>query len=920
METHAEASPLTLTDVEQTLVDHVLSGEVLDLAGGTPAQQPVDATVGRSWGPGRVIRAAVIRDILRGRLAAGGDPHGLRLRGARIDGLLDLEQLTSTVYVDLADCLLADGVNMCDATLPGVSLQRCWLEHPSQPPLAADRLTTTLLVLTRSVITAHSDDTGVSLRGAHLGQLNAEGTAIVNDTGAALDADGLNVERDVSLGADFTATGSGANSAVSFTGSHIGGALAYSGTCTAKGSGAALDAGNVTVERDVLLTGEFQAAGGGSAAVSFEGGHIGGQLYCLKAVLTSEAGGALSAGNLAVAQDVYLAGGFEATGGGGWAAVSFEGGRIGGQLYCTGAVLTSKTGPALSADSLTVARDVHLTGGFRATGGGSDGAVRLRAGHIGGQLDCTGATLDNDSGPALDARGLDVGQSVFFNQGCTATGGGDQGAVSLRNAHIGGTLNCMGTTLTSKSGPALAADRLSVAGNVFFQDGFTATGAGVVGALHLTRARLGGLEADGATVSNDTGPALLADSLVVDVNLFLRAGFTATGDGALGAVRLQGCHVGGTLDFNRATLTNGSGPALQADGMDVAGDAFLSTGFNATGGGTTGAVRLQGCHISGQLSCNGATLASGTGPALLADGLVVDASMSLGDGFNATGAGALGAVRLPGCHIGGILQCIGATLANQTGPALEATGLNVDRDVFLAGLDASGGGDEAVVLSLTEMRAGGVFGFRPARLEHATLPSARLDVDGLTYAGLPLGITTREWLQLIQKGTRSYAAQPYQYLAAALDAAGHDREARDVLIAQRQDQIDRNALTGWRERAWARFTGVMLGYGYKPSRALLYLLGVVVTSIALAVVLGAHGGLAQSSPPAAKPGVPCPTVQQVAVGLDLGTPLISTKAQCSTTNSATGEFLAVAGWTLQILAWGLATLFIAGFTSAVRKT
>ena len=88
METHTEVSPLILTGVEQTLVNHVLSGEVLDLTDGTPAQQPVDATVGRSWGPGRVIRAAVIRDILRGRLAAGGDPHGLRLRGARIDGLL----------------------------------------------------------------------------------------------------------------------------------------------------------------------------------------------------------------------------------------------------------------------------------------------------------------------------------------------------------------------------------------------------------------------------------------------------------------------------------------------------------------------------------------------------------------------------------------------------------------------------------------------------------------------------------------------------------------------------------------------------------------------------------------------------------------------------------------------------------------
>ena len=35
----------------------------------------------RSWGKSRTILAAVIRDVLRGWLAADPDPHGLRLRG-----------------------------------------------------------------------------------------------------------------------------------------------------------------------------------------------------------------------------------------------------------------------------------------------------------------------------------------------------------------------------------------------------------------------------------------------------------------------------------------------------------------------------------------------------------------------------------------------------------------------------------------------------------------------------------------------------------------------------------------------------------------------------------------------------------------------------------------------------------------------
>jgi hypothetical protein len=56
---------------------------------------------------------------------------------------------------------------------------------------------------------------------------------------------------------------------------------------------------------------------------------------------------------------------------------------------------------------------------------------------------------------------------------------------------------------------------------------------------------------------------------------------------------------------------------------------------------------------------------------------------------------------------------------------------------------------------------------------------------------------------------------------------------------------------------------------------------------------------------------------------------------CDTTASTTGQVLTVAGWGLQLLAWAFATLFIicsspvhhlfitlfvAGFTGAVRKT
>ncbi len=121
---------------------------------------------------------------------------------------------------------------------------------------------------------------------------------------------------------------------------------------------------------------------------------------------------------------------------------------------------------------------------------------------------------------------------------------------------------------------------------------------------------------------------------------------------------------------------------------------FLSGGFTATGGGDDGAVRLSGAHIGGSLDCDGASLRNDSGPALYADRLQVDQAMFLRDGFTATGSGELGAVRLIGAHIGGHLDCTGADLRNDSGPALVAYGLQVGQDMYLSGgFTATGGGE-----------------------------------------------------------------------------------------------------------------------------------------------------------------------------------------------------------------------------------
>jgi hypothetical protein len=540
----AEAPSGELTPVEQSLVEHVCRGEWLDLAAD---DEVVDEAAMRSWGDDRTCRAAVIRDILRGRLAPDPDPHGLRLRGARIAGQLDLEHLSTDVNLELRYCLLEDGVLARDARLASVGLAGCRIGQRAEPPVDAARLTCGVLDLTGARIIGH-----------------AEG-----------------------------------------------------------------------------------------------------------------------------------------------------------------------------------------------------GAVRLRGAHIGWRLDCSGAELRNDSGPALSAGSLQVEESLFLRDGFTATGSGEDGAVDLITAHIGGALDC-----------------------------------------------------SGAELRNDSGPALSADKLQVDQGLFLR-GFTATGRGQYGAVDLLGAHIGGQLDCADAELHNDSGPALIGNGLQVDQDLALTGKFTATGGGAN------------------------------------------------------------------------------------------------------------VVVDLTVARVGRTLIFDPARLEHTADPHRRLAADGLTYAGIPLHISARGWLDLLRNGTPDYAAQPYQQLAVGYRALGDERQAREILMAQRDDELARGD-THWPERLWGRITKVTLGYGYQPWRALLFLAAVVVVSCVLAVVLGAHGALAQTDK-TATPGRSCTVVQQVSVGLDLNLPVGTSvaRADCDLTMdsaSATAAWLSAVGWVLRLAAWVFAALFIAGFTTAVRKT
>ena len=573
----------------------------------------------------------------------------------------------------------------------------------------------------------------------------------------------------------------------------------------------------------------------------------------------------LHADGLAVEGDLVLSGLICA------GEVRLLGARIGGNLECTGARLENPNGNALSADGMTVEGGVFLDEGFHATG-----EVRLPRTRILGELRCRGARLENPNENALSAAGMTVEGNVFLDEGFHAIG-----AVRLRGARIQGQLSCRGARLENPNGDALVANRMTVGGSVFLDRGFHATGA-----VRLPGARIQGqLSCRGARLENPNGDALVADRMTVGGSVFLDRGFHATG-----AVRLVGARVGGRLSCTGARLENSNGNALNADEMTVEGSVFLGQKFYAIG-----TVRLARARIRDQLRCTDAQFESPNNrEALNAPQLIVEGSVFLNRGFSATGE-----VRLPGARIQGALVCTEARFENPNGIALnlEHARLGVIED------------DE---------------GSWPQR--------GRLRIDGLEYEGFAGDQTptdARRRLEWLRRQLPDFRPQPYDQLARVFRRMGREADAVEVLIAKQEDLIRHGKLSWW-GRLTRRILGVTIGHGYRSGRALLWSLAFVIAGALIFGWANAHGLMAPSSPeiltdPLYRAGgtIPpdYPRFDALFYSLDAFLPIVDLHQESFWLPDAGkpfGALVRVYLWIHIAAGWFLSTLFVSGVTGLVR--
>lgn len=338
--------------LEEEMRAKAATGELLDCGEG-----PFDLAAMQLWGEERAVTAAVLRDLL----VEGHWPvhaKGVRLRGVKISGLLDLDGATLRCPLSLDSCYLdADDPACLDhATASRVALTGCQLAG-----LTANMLTARQIDLSRSTLRTGP----LSLMCANITSDLICSGAQLNGTDSNLNAlvaggmkAGASVYLDQYLDDRFTAAG-----AIWLARAEIGGDLACSGAQLGSNrDGIGLLAEGLKVGGQAFLREGFATDG----AVRLLGADITGDLSCRAARLGSDHdGNALVADRMRVGGEVHLYRGFTASG-----AVVLNGADITGDLCLSGAQLTGTDhdGNALAADGMKVGAAVLLDQGFTAAG------------------------------------------------------------------------------------------------------------------------------------------------------------------------------------------------------------------------------------------------------------------------------------------------------------------------------------------------------------------------------------------------------------------------------------------------------------------------------------------------------------------------------------------------------------------------
>ncbi|MFE5887736.1 membrane-associated oxidoreductase [Streptomyces sp. NPDC056462] len=348
-----------------------------------------------------------------------------------------------------------------------------------------------------------------------------------------------------------------------------------------------------------------------------------------------------------------------------------------------------------------------------------------------------------------------------------------------------------------------------------------------------------------------------------------------------GPVRLGGAQVAGALylEGTEVTAPEGTeGPVLQLHQVTVGEDVC------ATRLRTCGEIRLNGATISGSLRLENAELRHPDGFVLNAEALQVGANV-LGRRLSAHGR-----IDLRGARIPGRLDLLYSRLSNPGGTAMRAS---------------------SCVIGEVWLRQGppieGRLNLRRSQIEHLDLDPEMLPDQvrllDLTYVSLTPHVPPERRLPMLTRDEDTFDPHGYEQLTAAYRRIGDEDGARLVQLAK---QRRHRTTLPWYGRLWGHVQDATVGYGFRPMRALGWLLSLLaVGSVAFAV----------HTPPPLKADE-APQFNPVFYTLDLLLPVISFGQEPAFAPEGGQQALA---YVLVLTGWILATTVIAGVTRTVSR-
>jgi hypothetical protein len=358
----------------------------------------------------------------------------------------------------------------------------------------------------------------------------------------------------------------------------------------------------------------------------------------------------------------------------------------------------------------------------------------------------------------------------------------------------------------------------------------------------------------------------------------------------------------GIVGLSEVSLSYPRSRALNAERMSASGIFLVGTHVE-------GEVRLLGANIGGQLNFYGGTeLINPGGEALNADG----ASAS---SMNLASIHVEGQVRFVGGHIGGQLGIAGGTeLINPGGHALLADSCQVGGGlVFSPGVTFVG----SVNLGYAQI------GTLADNL--ASWPDT-YNLVGFTYNLLSGDQNPDRRLTWIGK-SEPFSPHVYTQLAEVYRRSGHEGFARRVAI-RREKERGRQPDLSLGSRAWNRFLGVTVAYGYRPWQAVVYLVVLFILGWILFTLPPAQEAMVH---PSAKKGdlvsaaachAPYPCFSPPIYVLDTLLPIVDLHQESNWVPARPrpwGVWYERLTWVLIAFGWILTTAVVAGIGSLWRR-